>query len=92
MDAHLDPSDILNLFTGEYTSIVWHLTNLGGGGGRCFIGPVGGPFSEFSAFTMTSLIFCTDLAEKKAMDVCATIKIAQETIHTLQVDLARKEC
>lgn len=70
MDAHLDPSDILNLFTGEYD---------------IHVGQVTIPRLE----TFSSLI---DLAEKQAMDVEATIKIAQETIHTLQSDLTRKDC
>ena len=33
-----------------------------------------------------------DLAEKQAMDVNATIQIAQETISALQSDLTKKEC
>ena len=42
--------------------------------------------------TLSTLSSLIDLAEKKAIDGDITIRIAQETIQTLQFDLAKKDC
>lgn len=52
--------------------------------------------SSFTALGHNRVFFLfpmhSDLAEKKAIDGKTTIGIAQQVIHTLQVDLTRKDC